>query len=152
MKTKKSSLKLTVAEKAYIAGIIDGEGCIGLFKNKDISYKRGYSYSVITQIAVTDKKLINWIFKKIKSGHRYSSNTNPQKHKTIFVIRFSVNDSKILLKLIKPYLIIKKKQADILLRFISRKQQARGCKGLTNKELTFQDKCYQQIKKLKREG
>jgi hypothetical protein len=149
MKTKKSSPRLTIAEKAYIAGIVDGEGCIGIHKNARKSCKKGFCYRANIQIGVTDKKFINWLFKKIKLGTINNKGLKINRWKIVYCLSLCAKDSLILLELIKKYLIIKKKQAKILLKFINNKKY---CNRLTDEESLFQDKCYQQMKKLNQRG
>jgi hypothetical protein len=92
---------LTTADKAYIAGIIDGEGHIDLrFKKVDVSN--------------TNNDLIQWLIKKVGGFIVVKPNYNV-KHKKSWSWRLAAVGSRGLLKEILPYLIIKKETAEKLL-------------------------------------
>lgn len=106
----KKVINLSKIELAYIAGIIDGEGYIGIYKRKNKN--SNYQYQIA--ISNTNFKLIRWINKKIKFGSVYylekKDNRKPQLKYTIHG-----NEAVLLLKNVLKYLIIKKKQAKIVI-------------------------------------
>lgn len=97
---------MTETEKAYIAGIIDGEGSIMLTRFHSNQY-----HSPCISIASTDKELLYWMETVTNMGKIISKkNYNKEKHKDSFTYRVSYNDALILLKEIEPYLIINRKK------------------------------------------
>ena len=104
---------LTEAEKGYLAGILDGEGCIYILPRKRGKY---YQSDLRVTISTTNINLISWL--KIKIPMK-SCTLNPQKMKSgnaIFnFIVSGVLQSQIFLTEILPYLIVKKEQAELIL-------------------------------------
>jgi len=98
---------MTVAEKAYIAGIIDGEGSILLTKQSKTQH-----HSPEVSVASTDVELLEWMKSLIGKGTIIrKKNYNSSKHKNSYAYSV-VKDSAIrLLEEILPYLVINKKKA-----------------------------------------
>lgn len=104
---------LKETEKAYIAGLLDGEGCVGINKDK---IKNTYKIRVI--ITNSNLEVIQWL--KIKTGigcsykykKAFKENWNP-------VHRWQIvsNQSKDFLNAIKKYSIIKKSIIEAVLNF-----------------------------------
>ncbi len=112
---------LTEAEKGYLAGIIDGEGCIMLARHKG---SRDYIYHVYITIANTSQKLHEWLDKKLPGrgymkqatpGRDKRPGSNPEQWRQSYNWIVSGNRIAIvLLKEIAPYLVIKHEQAKLL--------------------------------------
>ena len=120
---------VTETERAWLAGIWDGEGSISLFQNteKDGAIK----LKPIVNMVNTDMGIINKCLDIIERGgcHAYIVNRrhsvkNP-KHKDVVEIKFSsVPNIKGILELIEPYLEgSKKSKAQILLRYVNRRSE-----------------------------
>lgn len=104
---------MTNIEKAYIAGIIDGEGSIMLQR-----FHSNEHPSPCVSIASTTKELLDWI--KLTVGHGVilsKKNYNPSNHKNCYSYIIKYDDAINFLKDISPYLIIeyKKKRAELIL-------------------------------------
>ena len=99
---------------AYTAGIMDGEGSIGIARHKSKSCKRGYTLELNVQVTSSDEWLCQWL--KFSFGgslsHSINSANNPMWH-WIIVAR----KARDFLELIRPYLRLKKPQADIAIQF-----------------------------------
>lgn len=92
--------------KAYIAGIIDGEGSIMLSK----FHKNQYP-SPCVSVASTDVELLLWLKDTIGKGKIIKKkNYNLEKHKNSYTYKMTYNDAIELLKDIEPYLVIPKKK------------------------------------------
>ena len=105
--------KLTAS---YLAGFIDGEGYLGLHpairgKNERISY------SAELKVASTDKDIIRWM-QKSYGGNLYERKPNNPKHKESLTWTLQGKNLKPFLQKIQPYLRLKKKQCELLLRKI----------------------------------
>lgn len=99
---------LSKSDRAYIAGIFDGEGSISIYFKK---------FHVRLFIVNTNFDLINWLHKKLP--HSFISTINPRKpnHKiryTLYLLGsiYTVH----LLKLMQPFLIVKKKRATVIIK------------------------------------
>ncbi|WP_160676212.1 hypothetical protein [Clostridium sp. C8-1-8] len=97
---------MTNEEKAYIAGIIDGEGSIMLIRFHNNQYP-----SPSVSIASTTIELLQWIKLKTEIGVIKGKKVyDLEKHKPSYSYIVKYNDAIKLLELIYPYLIIKSKK------------------------------------------
>lgn len=97
---------MTEAEKAYIAGVIDGEGSIMLSR----FHKNQYPSPCIS-ISSTDMELLEWILRVTQMGRIINKkNYNKDKHLDSFTYRVIYNDALILLTQVEPFLVINKKR------------------------------------------
>lgn len=105
---------LTEAEKAYIAGIVDGEGHIEIGIGK--ATRTGSSrYSVAVVIANTDYELLAWVREHLPGGYvREKTWHGVKAHwKKQWFFRLDRRGSVLsLLTLLRPYLIVKRQRAD----------------------------------------
>ncbi|NFD29568.1 hypothetical protein EXN57_04855 [Clostridium botulinum] len=98
---------MTNAQKAYIAGIIDGEGSIMLFRFHNNQFP-----SPCISISSTTIELLKWIKSVTKMGTiKRKKNYNTEKHTDSFTYTIKYNDAINLLIQIEPYLVIKNKKA-----------------------------------------
>lgn len=97
---------MTDTEKAYIAGIIDGEGSIMLTR-----FHKNQYHSPCVSIASTDLELLQWIKNTVKAGKiTTKKNYNKEKHKNSYTYTIIYDEAIQLLQNIKPYLVIEKKK------------------------------------------
>lgn len=125
-KVKEVIYDMPETDKAYIAGLFDGEGHVGLYgrSKKEVEKSRrgaqGSSYNLRVQITSTDKFTIDWLTNKFK-GLSYSStwdnrkNDDPKRNVNIWKdthqFLLTSRNAEGFLKCILPYLIIKKERA-----------------------------------------
>jgi len=109
---------LSKEEATYLAGLIDADGNIGF-------YEQEYGYMQVISIKSTSEKLIKWLKKtvgdmsvaKVEKNYGYLKNCDGVK--VIFAFRiYAKIDVKKLLSQIQPYLVIKKKEAEIVLKYL----------------------------------
>jgi hypothetical protein len=129
---------------AYIAGIIDGEGCITILKSKKkhcVSY--GYSPSVF--VVMTSEPVITWLAETIGSGFITTSRPRPDNRRNY---RYNLTGSKAiqLVKDIYPYLVEKKAQAETIC-MIEPYIMGKGTRP-TQAELDAKEHIYQGLKAL----
>ena len=104
---------MTEQEKAYLAGIIDGEGCLRLSKSSRPNNKCAYHISIV--IANTSVHLFDWLNVRIP-GKMYTSRQNHEKWRGCYHWTLTgTNQCLYFLKQIEPYLVIKKEQAQVLM-------------------------------------
>ncbi|MGN9166038.1 LAGLIDADG family homing endonuclease [Tissierellaceae bacterium HCP3S3_D8] len=97
---------MTDTEKAYLAGIVDGEGSIML-----IRFHKNQYPSPCVSISSTDLELLKWIKKTAKMGRIINKkNYNKERHLDSYTYRVIYDDAIKLLKDIAPYLIIRRKR------------------------------------------
>lgn len=106
---------------AYVAGIVDGEGCIGLNINRAGKSK---SYRIKISVSNTNEWVCQWLrlcFGGCVSKSIVRGNRKPQW--TWFI---SGNKALACLGVIYPYLHIKKPQAEIAIKYQSERNHQRG--------------------------
>ncbi len=97
---------MTPEEKAYIAGIIDGEGSIMLIK-----FHRNKFPAPCVTIASASYELLEWIKNKTNMGTiKSKKNYKPNKHQDSFTYMITYNNAINFLREIEPYLIITQKK------------------------------------------
>lgn len=105
--------KLTAA---YLAGLIDGEGYLGIQKNKKEQNVGGYGYIGVIKICMTDKALIKWL-KDSFGGYFHERKGKGNRQDSYDWTLRNERNIKPFLDKVYPYLKVKKKQADILKKF-----------------------------------
>ncbi len=102
-------------EIAYIAGFIDGEGCLTLSLCKN---RNRLSFNARLIIVNCDKNIIEWMVKKI--GGSYRTKQQPKaNHKLSYHLCLGDNHKLLkFLNIITPYLRIKRKQAKIIKKIL----------------------------------
>lgn len=104
--------KLSLVDKGYIAGIIDGEGTITLSVNQ----KGGTRYLAVT-ISGTEWSLISYLKESVGTGKITNKKTYKAHHSPSFTYSIHSRQALSLLRQIAPYLkTYKKHRADIVLQ------------------------------------
>lgn len=117
---------LTEGEKGYIAGYLDGEGTITLLWKKS---REGHGYSPMVLFTNTNQESMEWIRAKIGGNLIvFKKVRDNKKWRTLYTLRTgSVLHIQQLLKMLLPYLIIKRKHAELMLEFCN--SRANGSSG-----------------------
>ena len=107
--------KLSPQNLAYLAGFIDGDGCINGQIIKSNEYKRKFKLqvSVVFFQKSSRRWFIDQLHNTIKMGY-----VRERKDGMIELTIKALDDVKTLLTLIKPFLLIKKPQANLVLEII----------------------------------
>jgi len=104
---------MTPEEKAYIAGIIDGEGSIMLTR-----FHKNQHHAPCVTIASTTLELLEWIQLKTGVGTiKLKKNYKPSIHTSSYTYIVKYNDAINFISEIEPYLVIsqKKRRAQLIL-------------------------------------
>ena len=128
----------------YLAGILDGEGCILIGKKNTKDSKRGISFRAYMAISNTHIPLLESIM--VQFGGRITMCRAIDK---TYVLYFSTNEIRDLLPKLVPFLIIKRNQAEILLDFLQ-KMESNKFLPVSDELNAFYEKCYWQLKDLKK--
>ena len=107
--------KLSEINKAYIAGLLDGDGSIMACIERHEEKKYKFRIRVYIKISQKGKKVLLWINDKIKFGHVIKNRTTYD---------WIIKDQQQILKfveLIYPLLIVKKKQAILAKKILEKK-------------------------------
>lgn len=109
-------------QRAYLAGILDGEGCIRIRNN-------GSGGCVSVHVTNTNKDLLNWCLDVTGMGYIYCIRKKRygthKKQRKAYAWELSPKQAIRILKKIKKYLIVKKKEADLALGYQKLIKQAK---------------------------
>ena len=117
---------LTETEKAYIAGILDGEGCIGIDKIKSRSNIHPFDFKIRIIVTNTNENIICWLKTVVGAGCAYVDG-KPFSEKWNVVHRWQIvsEQARDFLMQVYPYLRIKKDIADLVLELPKLKTQTK---------------------------
>jgi len=134
---------VTETDLAYIAGLFDGEGSIStVFSNN----KKNHLYLTIC-ITNTDREILEWI--KDILGGSIGIHHRPRGYRTCYrwVINHRLAIGRIM-NALYPYLRIKKKQTELLLKLLNtfQSQPGSGVIGGKQTKLSFSEEYWNEIK------
>lgn len=153
---------VTSEQAAYMAGAIDGEGWIGLRrKSPDTSqWMKSPSYVLGLTIANTSRPwletLQTWFGGHIEAMERRSE----RNRKDCFRLKFRASEVLVVLMRVRPYLLLKARQADLLMEFQPLAHRRRALNGLRGRPSSGADQdivgrqeaIYQELRLLNQRG
>ena len=134
---------LNVAEAAYLAGLIDGEGTISLWKVNAPKNARGFTHHVTFTIAQSNEPYLDEIRNMIGNGTVKLKNPGGDRGKNskpCFGLRFNAYQTRWILPQILPYLRLKRRQAEIVLEYF-RSLHVGGRRGPSEAHLELMEEC-----------
>ena len=138
-------MKWTETQLAYLAGIIDGEGCFYIAK------PGGKTHTIRLFVMNTHKPLIDYLFETY-GGFQYSrkkENSTWKIRHEWFVDRANIDE---LIPLLIPYLINKKEHAIIAIEFRKTFQKNRPYYKVPDEFVAIREDCHRRIKILNKKG
>ena len=111
--------KHTIAEIAYLAGLIDGEGCIYIGHTKQGKYGNGYQWHSVLKITSCDEAIIIWLENTFggSKDSRYRWTSKQKFTRPVYNWQASGPMLDYILPKVRPYLIIKPKQCDVMISY-----------------------------------
>lgn len=107
----------------YLAGFFDGEGYIGLHKHKDNRVKKGFTINAMVCVSNTDKSILNKIRVTIPYG-KVRKKIDKEGSKIVYeLIIQDLKGIETFLSLIKDDLLIKRKRAELMLKFCNLRKE-----------------------------
>ncbi|AFU86543.1 HNH endonuclease [Caulobacter phage CcrRogue] len=141
-------------DRAYLAGLIDGEGCISVSRtHSNASAKgcrRGYAYRSSVSVAMTNKEVLLWASETTGFGKICPKKTKPH-HRPAWTWTVWSKQAAELLKALQPYLRIKAEQAKALIEFQQAMRQP-GSKGLSDEEWENRERSYEAFRQMNKRG
>lgn len=142
--------KLTAA---YLAGIIDGDGYIGLLRNgrnnkKSFHSSRDYIYTPTVKVAMVDKEFILWLKESFGGNFETRLAYGNARESYCWTLRKASVEK--FLHEIYPYLRIKKKQAELIFKF--KNLNLGPGKPIDDDNWTKRDVLYNQFRVLNKRG
>lgn len=121
LKAPEILLSSNTTDRAYFAGILDGEGTLSIASARD---KRDNTYRqyLAFQLGTCDLALLLWLQSRW-GGTIYEHKANKRKnkkHREAFVLQWSPELVKNIARAVLPYLKLKKPQMDILVEWVDR--------------------------------
>lgn len=134
--------KISKIKLAYLAGFIDGEGCLAINKRKHKNkFGEWIGYSAYLDLANVNKEVMEFIKNEFQISSKIYENKQKGNRKTAYRLRLNKTESKKIILLIQNLLIVKKNQAKIFLDFCN------NSKNETKREFLWQE-----MKKLNHRG
>jgi len=141
----RTSKTLRAEDAAYIAGLLDGEGCFGIFKRTARKPLVSDQYSIHIAICITDPYIIPWLAEVTGCGWTASHDGSNIKHKAVYTWHCASTAAATLAEQILPYLRIKREQAKLLIDTHRRVQEPGDWRAVF-------DAAYQKSRGLNRRG
>jgi hypothetical protein len=135
---------------AYLAGLFDGEGYVGIVK-KHPKARHNPSHVLQVEISNTHKPTIDFVNRRF-SGCVYKFKPTMRTRKICWDWRGTNRNAIKFLETVLPYLRIKRSQAILGLRFQKEKNSAHRNGGLSIKTLQYRDKIMKRMQTLKKYG
>lgn len=101
---------------SYIAGFMDGEGSIGIYRKKNNSDSK-YYYRLGITIGNSDYEVLKWICDNLGIGKIYLKKKYEERFKNQYHWQVAGKEAEQFLQLIYPFLHIKKEECEIALEF-----------------------------------
>lgn len=148
----KGNFNLSETDKAYIAGIIDGDGCISIARSpqRHRPHTKFPYYQLRIVVAMTDKKTIDFLVGKTHGYYLFIKRKKPNKPVHLWQITTGVAEN--LLKQIKPYLITKAEHVKVALAFRKLKDARLRTCPLKQSNFNERTKLFQAMKHLNQRG
>lgn len=109
-----ATFDLHETDYAYFAGILDGEGHVGLYRHRDKKCKRGFAWRVMMGVTNTQIPLLLDLQRRF-GGVIEKQGKSAFNGRQVWGLRFSTNAMRAILPKLLPYLILKRRDAEIML-------------------------------------
>lgn len=130
---------ISETDKAYLAAILDGEGCLGIYKTK------GKYYVTKVQVTNTRYELLQWLQERW-GGTIYSRKFERGNRKECWLWSVAANKAKDVVSAALPYLLLKRAQALAIIQV----QEMRA--GALDARSPLYETLYAKLKTLNRRG
>lgn len=144
--------KYKPADLAYMAGIVDGEGCfyIGLIPKKSGDGYVNEHYRGLLKISNTCKSLIDWLDETFSGTCSSIHRSTSSKKYTRDVFDWIATGDRLLdiCEQIHPYLLLKKRHCEIMINFRKTYTEQLGSHKVSEENLEARQLCLIEIRKL----
>lgn len=116
-------MKLSPARRGYLAGLIDADGAIVVWRAR---CPRGYRYALRLTITNTDRKVVDWLLEHCGGRSHYCERTHAYAKNWKREWRWSCSglEAGRILRICVPYMVCKKERALLGLQFASTLKRA----------------------------
>lgn len=146
-----SSQRVLAPEQAgYMAGLIDGEGSLTIGRAKRLEHRSGFTYFAVLTVANTCLDGLYRVVEMCGNGKiQVQDKRSNILHRPVYRVLFGANQIRHLLPQIQPYLLIKRRQAEVLLEFLDSKAFGHHA---TNESLARHERLRSEIRTLNLRG
>jgi hypothetical protein len=120
--------KLSSEDAAYIAGFIDGEGCISYARYKS---GEGVNYQLAVIIGNTNLEVLEWICLVVGEG-KPRPTKRKRNSKQMYVVRWCFSVAATLLEQVLPFLKVKRARAALVLDICQKNKEQLFTRGIAN--------------------
>jgi hypothetical protein len=135
---------------AYVAGLFDGEGHVGIARRRQPS--GAFYYCLHVQFHMTNKEVLEFLHLHF-GGIQVHACKRYERRKQGYRWNLFGKNAAALLKRVRPYLIVKAVEADVALEFqsinVRRFKPTGGFRHKTEEETKLQDTYYHRLRSLK---
>lgn len=134
---------------AWAAGIVDGEGCIGLEKN---GHSRTQSYTLGLSIEMTHLSTIQKLRRIFGCGKQYERHRN-KRHRKLYQLQLHGKEASDAIRKMLPYLVTKREQANLAIEYSERCQTEPGNNQPVSVEVqNLRQIMYEEMQELNKRG
>jgi hypothetical protein len=151
-KRKNQPVDLSDVDRAYAAGLIDGEGCIRITSrglHGGTTFRQG-QYTLMVELTNTDHGMIQWLQQRFGGSVSYGKANPSRNAKEKWHWRVAANKALSCLDAVWPYIRTKRTQAKLGRRF-QRYTQYTGTPA-TQKRQLLHERFYQEFRVLNKRG
>ena len=134
---------------AYLAGILDGEGCIGLYNSRSRTDTRSTHFQLVVRVTQKSPQAVE-LLNQVFGGNMHTyTDVGPNKPGPYFSWRVTNNQAVGVLEKLQPYLREKRAQCDLALEFQARRREHKRGTRLTAEELEIRLQYVDKLKQFK---
>lgn len=142
----------TIVEKAYLAGLIDGEGCVGATQLKDKRPGRGAGVMFTVFVSMCDRECVD-LLQEIYGGSIRIRDPKKARHRLVYTWQGYGEIGAVLLRDTLPYLRLKKGQAEAYIAARASftggpKKGIQGSVQPTSEDISLRMECFSRIREL----
>jgi len=139
-------MPLSETDKAYLAGILDGEGCISF------GSRAGKYLTVTLQVTNTNFELIKWLIGHLGAGNWYGYAPRVGNRRPCYLWSVAGKRATDIIRQVLPYLVLKRPQAELTIALPRFKNASPGKPTMTEKDYAFNGLLLRQMRELNRRG
>jgi len=146
-------MKISKLTSAYLAGVVDSDGYIGLLKVKKGNKKhwgssRDYYYCPVVKVAMTNKEFIEWLKTSFGGNFETRKEHGNARESYCWTLRKALVEE--FLHILYPYLMIKRKQAEVIFKYKNLNNGAGN--PVSDENHNKRDLLYTEIRSLNKRG
>lgn len=141
--------KLSAVDAAYLAGVVDGEGTLSVWKERRPGNAGGFRFKITFTISQANLQYLDDLRRMAGNGSIRSSGPRDRpNHKPCFKLQFLTNETRWVLPQIMPYLRLKQKQAEAVMAYMESIDLGRR----SREGMAIRERLYQECHELNRRG